>query len=452
MLPVNPVGLWNSPYHPRSVFAGNPLLISPELLKNEKLLFELPEETGVRSHPTRVDYNRVVLFKEKMLARAYEVFRSGGGDRSELEEFAVRNSHWLDDYALYSALKQESGNLPWYQWQKDIRDREKQALAEKRVKLRSLIEREEFIQFEFFNQWKSLRDHCAGLGISLVGDVLFYTAHDSCDVWANRENFKLNSEGMSLFVGGVPPDYFSETGQLWGSPVYDWERLKARDFGWWLQRLRQTLTLFDAVRLDHFRGFIAYWEIPADAKTAESGQWVHVPWEVFFEIVRIEFSSLPLIAEDLGVITPDVRDAMAKLGLPGMNVLVFAFDGGADNPYLPENHSRNSVVYTGTHDTNTVRGWFNDEATPDQKKKLFEYVGRDLTEEQVSWELIRLALTSRANLSVIPVQDVLSLGSEARMNRPSVSVGNWEWRATPGQLRSSSFRRLREMTDSTGRR
>jgi 4-alpha-glucanotransferase len=229
-------------------------------------------------------------------------------------------------------------------------------------------------------------------------------------------------------------------------------KLKSQNFRWWRERLRQTLRLFDVVRLDHFRGFVAYWEIPADAKTAEPGKWVNVPWESFFETVASDFHSMPFIAEDLGVITPDVIDAKAKLGLPGMDVLVFAFDDGNDNPYLPESHPRNSVVYTGTHDTNTVRGWFDDEATPEQKKRLFEYVGKELSSEQVAWELIHLAGKSPANLSIIPVQDILSLGSEARMNHPSVSEGNWEWRADSAQLASDSFGRLREITDACGRR
>jgi 4-alpha-glucanotransferase len=451
MLPVNPTGAGNSPYQPRSVFAGNPLLISPDVLKREKLVPELPEETGHQSSTNRVKFDSVIVSKERILKRAYEAFRRDG-DKSEFNEFAATNSHWLDDYSLYTALKKENNDLPWYEWPKDVRDRETRALSEKRAKLERLIDQEEYTQFEFFRQWESLKEYCAGIGVSLVGDVSFYAAYDSCDVWADREIFKLRSDGRPLFVGGVPPDYFSETGQLWGNPVYDWEKLKSQNFRWWMQRLRQTLRLFDIVRLDHFRGFVACWEIPADAKTAEPGKWVDVPWESFFETVASDFHSMPFIAEDLGVITPDVKDAKMKLGLPGMDVLLFAFDGGTDNPYLPENHPRNSVVYTGTHDTDTVRGWFDDEATPEQKKRLFEYVGKELSSEQVTWELIHLAMESPANLSIIPVQDILSLGSEARMNRPSVSEGNWEWMADSIQLASDSFARLREITDACGRR
>jgi 4-alpha-glucanotransferase len=314
-----------------------------------------------------------------------------------------------------------------------------------------VVDREKFAQFEFFKQWHSLKEYCANLGIGLVGDLSFYVACDSSDVWSNREIFKLDSEGRPTFVGGVPPDYFSETGQLWGNPVYDWERLKTQSFGWWSQRIQHTLKLVDLARIDHFRGFVAYWEVPGRAKTAVSGQWVAAPWEAFFETVKSHFPSMPFIAEDLGVITPDVRAVMRRFDLPGMDVLLFAFDSGPDNPYLPHNHLRDSVVYTGTHDTNTVRGWFRDEANPEQKKRLFDYVSKEVSEEEASWEFIRLALNSAASLSIIPTQDVLSLGSSARMNRPSSAEGNWEWRATSEQLASDAFRRMGEETESSGR-
>lgn len=450
VLPVNPVGSGNSPYNPRSVFAGSPLLISPEVLQREELLPELPEGVGEQFPSSRVDYGDARLLKKKMLQKAYELFKQRK-DKAEFDEFSEANSRWLDDYSLYSALKEESG-LPWYLWPKELRDRDPKALGDKGIELKDAIDSEKYVQFEFFRQWHSLKEYCADLEIALVGDVPFYVAYDSCDTWANREIFKVDIEGRPLFVGGVPPDYFSETGQLWGNPVYDWKRLKAQSFSWWTQRLKQTLELFDLVRLDHFRGYVAYWQIPARANTAQSGEWVDTPWESFFEIVREAFPAMPFVAEDLGVITSEVRDAIARLGLPGMNVLLFAFDGSPENPYLPEKHSRNSVVYTGTHDTNTVRGWFNDEASAGEKKRLFEYVGRELSDRQVSWEFIRLALSSVAGLSVIPAQDILSLGSETRMNHPSVSEGNWEWRVKPEQLASDSFRRLREMTDAFGRR
>ena len=449
MLPVNPVGIGNSPYNPRSVFAGNPLLVSPEVLNQEKLLPELPDTRGTHSLSDHVQYDEIAVVKKDLLQKAYSRFKQTE-DKKEFEEFCAASSDWLEDYSLFSALTESSG-LPWYRWPKALRDRNPGELREVGVKLGEMVDREKYAQFEFFRQWRSLKEHCANLGIVLMGDVSFYVAYDSCDVWANRDMFKVDSEGRPRFVGGVPPDYFSETGQLWGNPVYDWERLEARGFGWWIERIEQTLKLFDVVRLDHFRGFVAYWEIPADAKTAESGEWISVPWESFFETVRKGFPSMPFVAEDLGVITPDVKDVMARLGLPGMNVLLFAFDSGQENPYLPENYSSNSVAYTGTHDTNTVRGWFRDEATSDQKRRLFEYTGKEFSDEQASWELIRLATMSVSGLSIIPVPDVLALGTEARMNRPSVSDGNWEWRATTQQLASDSFGKLRQMTEEYGR-
>ncbi len=449
LLPVNPVGGGNSPYNPGSVFAGSPLLVSPELLEQDGLLPDPRTGEWTQLPTTRVDYGIVGALKEKLLRKAYDFF-TNRGDCAEFEEFSAENSYWLDDYALFAALKADLG-LPWFLWPQALRDRNAGALEDKRTKLKGETGFHRFIQFQFAEQWRSLKRYCADAGISLVGDVSFYVAYDGCDMWANRDIFKVDPEGRPLSVGGVPPDYFSETGQLWGNPVYDWDRLRAKGFYWWVQRLKKTLGLFDVVRLDHFRGYVSYWEIPAHAKTAQSGKWVNAPWESFFETVRGAFPTMPFVAEDLGVITPDVRDAMARLGLPGMNVLLFAFDGSPENPYLPERHSRNSVVYTGTHDTNTARGWFDDEASGKEKQRLFEYVGRELSSEQVSWALIRLAQTSVADLCVVPAQDILSLGSEARMNRPSVSDGNWEWRATQEQLGPGPFTRFKDMTSSCGR-
>ena len=449
VLPVTPTGQGNSPYNPTSAFAGNTLLISPDVLEGEKLLPELPR-AGHGSLPShRASFGDAIALKDEMIRKAHQRFKEGS-HQGEFEEFCLENSSWLESYSLYVALKEERGQ-PWYLWPKGLRDGKPDELAEKRIKLKDVVDREKFAQFEFFKQWHSLREYCANLGIGLVGDLSYYVAGDSADVWSNREIFKVDREGRPTFVGGVPPDYFSETGQLWGNPVYDWDRLKTQGFGWWTQRIQQTLKLFDVTRLDHFRGFVAYWEVPGNAKTAVSGKWVAAPWEAFFETVRSRFPSMPFVAEDLGVITPDVRTVMRRFDLPGMDVLLFAFDSGPDNPYLPENHLPNSVVYTGTHDTNTVRGWFTDEASPKQKKSLFEYVGRKLSEEEASWEFIRLALNSAASLSIIPTQDVLSLGSSARMNRPSSAEGNWEWRATSEQLASHAFRRLGEETESSRR-
>jgi 4-alpha-glucanotransferase len=449
VLPVTPTGLGNSPYNPVSAFAGNTLLISPEILERERLLPELPKAGRGQASLDRVNYGDASVLKREMIRKAYERFKERK-ENGEFEEFCQENSGWLESYSLYFALKEER-NEPWYLWPKGLRDGKPDSLAEEGTKLRDFVDLEKFAQFEFFKQWNSLKEHCAELGIGLLGDLSFYVAYDSADVWSNREIFKLDSEGRPRFVGGVPPDYFSETGQLWGNPVYDWEQLKTQGFGWWTRRVRQTLKLFDVTRLDHFRGFVAYWEVPGRAKTAVSGNWVAAPWEAFFETVKSRFPSMPFVAEDLGVITPDVRAVMKRFDLPGMDVLLFAFDSGPDNPYLPENHSPDSVVYTGTHDTNTVRGWFTDDASPEQRARLLKYAGKELTGEQASQEFIRLALNSVASLSIIPMQDVLSLGSNARMNRPSFAEGNWEWRATSEQLASSALRRLGVETESSRR-
>jgi len=449
VLPVTPTDLGNSPYNATSAFGGNPLLISPEILEGEGLLPELPKAGHGQLPPGRASYGYASVLKREMIRKAHQRFKEGR-DRGEFEEFCQENSSWLESYCLYAALKEERDE-PWYLWPKGLRDRKPDSLAEKRIKLKDVVDREKFAQFVFFKQWHSLKEYCAELGIGLVGDISFYVAGDSADVWSNREIFKLDSEGRPTSVGGVPPDYFSKTGQLWGNPVYDWEELNVQGFGWWTRRLQQTLKLFDLTRLDHFRGFVAYWEVPGDAKTAVSGKWVAAPWEAFFETIKSRFPSMPFVAEDLGVITPDVRAVMRRFDLPGMDVLLFAFDSGPDNPYLPENHSPDSVVYTGTHDTNTIRGWFRDDVSPEQKKRLFEYVGKEVSEEEASWEFIRLAENSVACLSIIPTQDVLSLGSDARMNRPSFAEGNWEWRATPEQLTSDAFRRLGEETENSRR-
>ena len=449
VLPVTPTGLGNSPYNPTSAFAGNTLLISPEILEEEGLLSELPKAGHDQLPLDRARYADALILKREMIRKAHNRFKEGS-DFGEFKEFCLENSNWLESYSLYVALKEERDE-PWYLWPKGLRDRKPDSLAEKGIKLRDVVDRERFAQFEFFKQWHSLKEYCADLGIGLLGDLSFYVACDSADVWSNREMFKLDSEGSPSFVGGVPPDYFSETGQLWGNPVYDWERLKTQNFGWWTQRIQHTLKLFDVMRLDHFRGFVAYWEVPGDAKTAVSGKWVAAPWEAFFETVKSRFPAMPFVAEDLGVITPDVTAVMRRFDLPGMDVLLFAFDSGPDNPYLPENQLPDSVVYTGTHDTNTVRGWFRDEASPEQKKRLFDYLGKEVPEEEASWEFISLAQNSVASLSIIPIQDVLSLGSNARMNRPSFAEGNWEWRATSEQLKSDAFGRLGEETESSRR-
>lgn len=314
------------------------------------------------------------------------------------------------------------------------------------------IEREKLGQFLFLTQWQALKGYCNERGIQIIGDIPIYVCYDSADVWANADIFKLDQEKRAITVAGVPPDYFSAFGQLWGNPVYNWEALRLTGYKWWTERLDRTLSLYDVVRVDHFRGLVAYWEVPAHHTNAIDGRWVEVPTDDFFNTLFKRFFTLPIIAEDLGLITPDVREAIKRFGFPGMKVLLFAF--GEDNPmhiYLPHTYEKNYVVYTGTHDNNTARGWFDNEAGPEEKKRFFRYIGREVASDEVNWEFIRLAMASIADIAIIPMQDILGLGKEARMNRPSIAQGNWEWQLVPSQLTEDLAQRLRTMTETYGR-
>jgi 4-alpha-glucanotransferase len=448
VLPVLPPGPGDSPYSSWSVFGANQLLISPEKLIEERLIAG-PVVTSPDS--SAVDFPLASAFKEELIGRAYLSFKESARDlRKEFDDFCAGNSLWLEDHAFFESLRREQGK-PWYLWPDELRDRDERTMSEKRARLGQQIEKECFGQFIFHKQWRSLREHLATNRTKIIGDIPFYPALDSADVWAHPELFKLDSKKSPIFVAGVPPDYFSATGQLWGNPVYDWDVMAATGFEWWMQRLRHELSLFDIVRLDHFRGFVDYWEVPAGEKTADNGRWVKAPTQEFFGELRNQFPSLPFIAEDLGIMTPEVVEATETLGLPGMKVLLFAFDSPEGNVHIPYNHVRNSVVYTGTHDTNTVRGWFSQESSLEQRERLFRYLGRELKEEEVSRELIRLAQSSTANLSIVPMQDLLSLGSEARMNMPSNPVGNWKWKLVDGQLTTAAFQYLRDLTETFGR-
>ena len=336
-------------------------------------------------------------------------------------------------------------------WPTAIRDRESQALFQKVIELKVQIEQEKFSQFIFAIQWNLLRNYCHKSGVRIIGDLPFYVGFDSSDVWTNPEMFKLNVLKEPRYVGGVPPDYFSKTGQRWGNPVYDWQFMKKTDFQWLMCRLNKNMQMFDLLRLDHFRGYIAFWQIPACSKTAKSGKWIRVPSKSLFKKLKSRFPTMPLIAEDLGMITDSVRDHLNCLNLPGMRVLLFAFNGSSDNPNLPSNLTKNSVVYSGTHDTNTVKGWFLEQATQKEKERLFKVIGKILSKDQISLELIRQALTSKSILAIIPVQDVLNLGAEARMNNPAEQFNNWSWRVKKQQLTIKSFENIAKITEEAGR-
>jgi 4-alpha-glucanotransferase len=452
ILPLNPIdpAYGNSPYHTIAAFAGNPLLISPEVMVQDGLLVK--KDVEAREYPKgRVDYDTVIAYKTSLFRLAYERLAQVT-DHEAYQRFCSENASWLDDFSLFAALKAHFKGRAWNEWPVEARDREAGALQSLKKDLHDGIERARFLQYLFFRQWFVLKQYCNEKGIQIIGDMPIYVDYDSVDVWTQPEIFKLDENKRLVAMAGVPPDYFSATGQLWGNPVYQWDKLKERRYGWWVRRMGHMLRLFDVVRIDHFRGLVAYWEVPAGEQTAVNGKWVKAPAADFFNTLFRRFPSLPVIAEDLGVITPDVKEVMRRFELAGMKVLLFAF--GEDNPlhpYLPHTYEKNTVVYTGTHDNNTIRGWVEKEAKAEDKERLFRYLGREISAHDLPWELIRLAMMSVADLAIIPVQDILGLGAEARMNQPGTGAGNWEWQLLPGQLTPTLAEQLRTMTQIYGR-
>ncbi|TSA09367.1 MAG: 4-alpha-glucanotransferase [Deltaproteobacteria bacterium] len=454
ILPLKPTSTahGNSPYSSFSAFAGNTLLISPERLVEEGLL----SKADIKDHPSFPDetviYKTVTEYKTELFRAAYGNFKKRRQKDYGFVEFCNENRYWLDDYVLFVTLKESFGGAVWSEWPEDIRDRKGEIRKELKGKLKDKIEMGKFLQYVFYKQWHSLRAYCNSKDIQIIGDIPIYVNYDSADVWANPRIFKLDENRRPTFMAGVPPDYFSSTGQLWGNPVYNWDFLRETEYAWWIRLIEHNLKLFNIIRLDHFRGLVAYWEVPAGEETAINGRWVEVPARDFFDKLLKRFSSLPIIAEDLGIITPDVKEIVDLYGFPGMKLLLFAFgDDVATNPYVPHNHVKNCVVYTGTHDNNTAKGWFRKEARPEDKRRLFQYLGRKVTEETVRQEFVRMAMMSVADLVIIPMQDILGLGEEARMNTPSTANGNWEWRLLPGQLTPSVAGELSEVTKIYGR-
>ena len=440
-----------SPYHSPSAFAGNPFLISPEFLVRDGLLDREDIEPVPQFPEDNVDFPRVMHYKSMLLEKAYAIFRTKGTD-VEYEWFCNENRFWLDDYALFKALDTEYQGRPWHEWPEGLRDRHSSAMSKAAEDLGEAVYKEKFIQYVFAKQWSALKTYCNKNNVHIIGDLPVYVDFHSSDVWSNPSFFKLDPAKRPLMVAGVPPDYFSATGQLWGHPIYNWEAIRDAGYSWWLDRIGHNLKHCDVLRIDHFRGFAGYWEVPASETTALNGRWQDGPGAHFFSAVLKRFAQLPIIAEDLGVITPDVRELMAQFGFPGMKVLLFAF--GEDlpaNPYAPHNINRNSVVFTGTHDNNTVRGWFDHEATRDEKERLFSYLGREVSSELVHWEMVRLALMSVADTAIVPMQDIVGLGSEARMNLPSQKEDNWHWRLTVDRLTSQLAQQLRAVTEIYGR-
>lgn len=433
ILPLGPTGYGDSPYQCFSAFAGNPYLVSPATLLDEDLL-ALSDLADRPPFPADyVDYGEVIPWKLTLLDRAFARFQSSASPelRAEFAAFQTAQASWLHDFALFMALKEANGGEAWDSWPAAWRQREAPAMQEARQTHAEAIQRHAFRQFLFFRQWSALRTYAAGKGIHIIGDIPIFVAYDSADVWAHPELFYLDEQGKPTVVAGVPPDYFSPTGQLWGNPLYRWDVHAETGYAWWLGRLRATLQTVDYIRLDHFRGFAGYWEVKAGMPTAEIGRWAPGPGTHFFSTVQQALGDLPIIAEDLGVITPDVVALRDGFGLPGMRVLQFAFTGDPKDPFLPHNHIPNCVVYTGTHDNDTTRGWY---ATAPEKERDFfrRYLGSD--GHDPAWDLIRAAWASVANLAVAPMQDFLSLGGEARMNLPGRETGNWGWRMPYGAL------------------
>jgi 4-alpha-glucanotransferase len=455
VLPLNPTSTayGNSPYSSFSAFAGNPLFISLDGLVKEGFLDAAEIKSVPQFSAERIDYEAATAYKMHCLERA--AAGSKGMELTkdpELRSFCGANAWWLDAYTLFVALKEHFSGAPWYEWPRELRDREEGAVAEMKEMLEEKIFKEIFFQYTFFRQWNELKDYCNRKSIQVMGDVPIYVNLDSADVWCTPSIFKLDGDKRPVFVAGVPPDYFSPTGQRWGNPVYDWDALRNTRYEWWVRRFEHTLRLFDVVRIDHFRGFAGYWEIPASEETAVRGKWVEAPARSFFNTLLRQFPILPIVAEDLGVITADVREVMQLFQFPGMKVLQFAFYGDvAENPYAPHNHVNHCVVYTGTHDNNTTKGWFRKELSGPDKAQLMEYLGRSVEEDDIHWQIIRVAMMSVAGTCIVPLQDFLGLDEEARMNLPAMAYGNWEWRFPLKALTPDLALKISKLTRMYGR-
>ena len=431
VLPLNPTGYGDSPYQCFSSFAGNPYLISPEMLYQEALLTKEEIEATPEFPSQRIDYGGVIPWKLTLLEKAYQRFNANTSHpfHSEFPAFCDQENEWLDDFALFMALKKAHGGIAWMDWHAPYRQRDQNECASFTNQYQSEIQAIKFQQFLFFRQWRSLHQYAQSKGISIIGDLPILVAQDSCDVWVNPQLFKLYPNGYPRLVAGVPPDYFSPTGQRWGNPLYEWHEHRRSGFNWWITRIRQQFSFFDIIRLDHFRGFIGLWEIPASEPTAEKGHWVKSPGFELFQNLKKHLSNhqpLPIIAEDLGVITEQVENLRKRYNFPGMKVLQFAFDDqDPKNPFLPHNFTPNYVVYTGTHDNETTVGWFSqlNQAVKDFIEKYLPNVHSD-----PAWQLIRYAWSSVANFAIAPMQDFLRLGNEARMNYPGQFGNNWTWR------------------------
>jgi len=438
-LPLGPTKGDGSPYQTSSVHAGNPDMIS----------IELPLERGWLAEPKDEVQQLTSAAKKQALRLAWHGFRdyASATEVEELEAFCGQQAYWLEDYVLFRALQESQGGC-WWEWPAELRDRDVPSLGTARAALKGELDYLRFEQFLFFTEWMALKQYANDHGVRLFGDLPIFVAHDSAEVWAHREMFDLREDGMPRTVAGVPPDYFSATGQRWGNPLYLWDRMREDGYAFWLDRMHTQLRLFDLIRIDHFRGFEAFWEVPAEDDHAMNGRWVKAQGDELFDRLHEEFDPLPLVAEDLGVITPEVEELRHRYDLPGMKILQFAFSGDPDNPYLPYNHSRNSVVYTGTHDNDTTLGWYLS-LDDDTRARVDEYLGR--SREPMPWPMIRAALASRSSLAILPMQDVLGLDGHQRMNLPGSTEGNWSWRFSWDQVGEDLAGRLHRRITLYGR-
>jgi 4-alpha-glucanotransferase len=445
-LPLGPTSYGNSPYSSLSAFAGNHFMISIDKLVNWGLLAENQITIPHFESKYQVDFDLMSKFKMELFEIAYNNFKNIQGDlKKEYNKFCIENSDWLDDYALFMAAKKAHNYKIWTEWEKDLVKRENLDIYFE--KYADGVGLHKFLQFAFFKQWMELKHYANQKNIKIIGDIPIFVAYDSADVWANKKFFTIDGEGKQITVAGVPPDYFSETGQLWGNPLYNWDEMKKDNFSWWKQRIANLLKAVDIIRIDHFRGFEAFWEIPAGSPNAIKGRWVKAPGKELFQAIKDEFGDLPIIAEDLGVITPEVEELRDSFGLPGMKVLQFAFGKDGEKKFLPHNYIQNCVVYTGTHDNDTTKGFFDSEK--EKGTGVFEHAKKYLnfSGENIVYELIRIAYASVANTVLIPMQDILNLGSEHRMNFPGKASGNWGWRFTWYQVPSNLPSKLADLIE-----
>ncbi|MGE5795395.1 MAG: 4-alpha-glucanotransferase [Ignavibacteria bacterium] len=448
VFPLGPTGYGDSPYQCFSAFAGNPLMISPEILKNDGFLKDEDLHIVPRFDSHKIDFGRVIDYKYKLLRKAFENFKK---NRTEIEKslktFESENKDWLEDFAFFMAAKDYHGGKLWTEWDKDLVLRKKDALGKWKEKLADGMHFHKFIQFIFFKQWEQLKKYVNEKGIKIIGDMPIFIAYDSADLWSHKDIFTVDKEGKLINVAGVPPDYFSATGQRWGNPLFKWEEMEKDEFGWWRRRIANILKLVDIVRIDHFRGFDKFWQIPGDAPTAQKGKWVKAPGDKFFKTLKKHLGDLPIIAEDLGLITKSVIELRDKFNFPGMKILQFAFGKGMEKKFLPHNYVKNCVVYTGSHDNDTTRAYF--EKAKKENSDIFKHAQKYLNYygDDITFELIRTAYASSADTVVLPMQDILNLSGEARMNYPGTLGNNWTWRFTWEQIYPELAEKYRSLAE-----